>query len=67
MTHGGSAQHTEAVEVLVSCESNYRLVSIKWDDGERKKAAEKVSFPDFSRRYLSHLAKLVKESGRTDH
>jgi hypothetical protein len=46
MTHSGSAQHTEALELLVSWESNYPLVAIKWDDGEREKAAEKVSFPD---------------------
>jgi hypothetical protein len=34
---------TEALELFVSCESSYPLVSVKWVDGEREKSAEKVS------------------------
>ena len=33
----------EAIELFVSCESNYPLLSVKWDNGDIEKAAETAS------------------------
>ena len=36
-------QTAEAIELFVSCESNYPLLSVKWDNGDIEKAAETAS------------------------
>jgi hypothetical protein len=33
----------EAIELFVSCESNYPLLSVKWDNSDNEKAAETAS------------------------
>ena len=33
----------EAIELFVACESNYPLLSVKWDDGDIEKAADTAS------------------------
>ncbi len=40
---GANIKAQEALELFVSCESNYPLLSARWGDGDNKKAAETAS------------------------
>jgi hypothetical protein len=39
----GNAADGETLELFISCESSYPLVSVKWGDGDNTKAAETAS------------------------
>ena len=51
----------EAIELFVSCESNYPLLSVKWDNGDIEKAAETASaflgFPSVTAQVIIDKAK----------
>jgi hypothetical protein len=40
---GANIKTAETIELFVACESNYPLLSLKWDNGDIEKAAETAS------------------------